>query len=253
MPPVPDNASDENVKENILTEMFPVGELTAPLERLGFEVAEITSEGNNAYRLRMGCADEDLTATRLRQLLVRAVEQIPPAYGVRWCATSFPEANIDGQQVSAVIAASPVRTLRVLNIDDLERDFRNRAAHLFSPDAKQWLVTVAKNYLLNVDGRLDETDKQENFAHYHRDWEKLPLDGVPEVLLGWIEEALHDCKPVFVYDPVQPTRRAFWTRKIQRIVNWFNSKPPPVIDWQALSFQAALRGADDWYQENGLR
>ncbi|MCL4787033.1 MAG: hypothetical protein KJ070_09620 [Verrucomicrobia bacterium] len=142
--------------------------------------------------------------------------------------------------------------LQVLNLSDLERQFHNRAAHLYSPDAQAWLTTVPKNYLLNVDGNLDETDKGENFTQYDRDWERHALDGVPEVLPDWVEEAMGRGEPVFVYDPIQPTRRAFWTRKIQRIVNWFNSKPPPEIDWQTLSFQTALRRADEWYQGKGL-
>ena len=147
---------------------------------------------------------------------------------------------------------SQFMALQVLNIGDLERELRKRAAHLYSPEAKDWLRTIPKNYLLNVDGRLDETDKQENFTQYHRRWKRLPLDGVPEVLPDWVEQALQRGEQVFVYDPVQPTRRAFWSRKIQWIVNWFNSKPPPEIDWNTLSFETALERADAWYQEKGL-
>ncbi len=137
-------------------------------------------------------------------------------------------------------------TIRVLNLSDLERQFRNRAAHLYSPDAQAWLTTVPKYYLLNVDGTLDETDKRENFIQYHRGWKRHALDGVPEVLPDWVEEALKRGEPVYAYDPVQPTRRTFWSRKVQRIVNWFNSKPPE-IDWKTLSFETALRRADAWY------
>jgi hypothetical protein len=90
------------------------------------------------------------------------------------------------QSTAGVQAASrnppDFMTLKVLNIADLERELRNRAAHLYSPEAQEWLKTVPKNHLLNVDGRLDETDKQENFAQYHREWERHELDGVPEVL-----------------------------------------------------------------------
>lgn len=142
--------------------------------------------------------------------------------------------------------------LKVLNLGDLERELRNRAARLFSPEAQEWLKTVPKNYLLNVDGSLNETDKQENFAQYHREWERHALDGVPEALSDWVEQALQRGETVFVYDPVQPMRRQFWKRKIERIVNWFNSSQRPVIDWGALSFEAALKSADEWYREQGL-
>ena len=142
--------------------------------------------------------------------------------------------------------------LQILNLSDLEREFRNRAAHLYNPDAQAWLTTIPKDYLLDTDGKLAETDKQENFARYHRKWKRLPMDGVPEVLPDWVEEALKRREAVYVYDPVQPTRRAFWSRKIRHIVNWFNSKPPPEIDWKTLSFETALHRVDTWYQEKGL-
>jgi len=135
-------------------------------------------------------------------------------------------------------------TLKVLNLGDLERELSKRAAHLNSPEAKEWLVTIPKNYLLNVDGRLDEMDRQENFAQYHRQWKRHALDGVPEVLPEWVEQALQRGETVFVYDPVQPMRRAFWT-KIQRIVNWFNSSRSPDLDWSSLSFATALERADE--------
>jgi len=142
--------------------------------------------------------------------------------------------------------------LQVSNICDLERALRNRAAHLTVDDANRWLVTVPRNYLLNVAGDLDDADMRENFKQYHRGWERHALDGVPEVLPGWVEEALRNGQAVFVYNPVQPTGRAFWNKKIEWIVNWFNSRPPPEIDWNNLSFAEALRRAGEWYQENGL-
>lgn len=134
-------------------------------------------------------------------------------------------------------------TLKVLNLGDLERELSKRAAHLFSPQAQEWLKTVPRDYLLNVDGRLDETDRQENFAQYHREWERHALDGVPEVLPEWVEQALQRGETVFVYDPVQPMRRAFWKNKIQRIVNWLNASPSPDLDWSSLSFETALEKA----------
>ena len=143
--------------------------------------------------------------------------------------------------------------LQLINLDDLEREFCNRAAHLMTPPAKQWLVTVPKDYLLNVNGDLDETDMRENFAQYNREWKRLYLDGVPDVLPEWVETAVQQGSPVFVFDAVETRRHAFWERKIQHIVNWFNSKPTPKIDWNTLTFEDALRRANDWYRQNGLR
>lgn len=142
--------------------------------------------------------------------------------------------------------------IQTLNMEDLKREFRNTAAYVELPAAKLWVITVAREYLLNFEGNLDDVDREQNFKLYTRDWRKLPLDGVPDVLPPWVEAALSKHQPVYVFDPIQPRERAFWGKKIEKIVNWFNSQPPPEINWPELTFGEALRRAGGWYREKGL-
>lgn len=76
--------------------------------------------------------------------------------------------------------------LSILNIGDLERALRNRAAHLHSREAQDWLKAVPKNYLRDVDGGLDETDKHENLKPFTGNGNATRWMGCPQYcLIGW--------------------------------------------------------------------
>ena len=53
----------------------------------------------------------------------------------------------------------------LLNPDDLDRELKKIAAHVTHPAAQAWIITVAKEHILNLDG----ADRDENFVRYDPD------------------------------------------------------------------------------------
>lgn len=125
--------------------------------------------------------------------------------------------------------------LLVLNPEDLDRELRNIAAHATHPAAQRWIMTVAKEHILNLDG----ADRDENFVRYDPEllrpgrYDGMPdpstlpawmiaslcrgdrltvsdpaaIQGPPFILPPWAEEALRRGKILWLFDPVQVRRR----------------------------------------------
>ena len=140
--------------------------------------------------------------------------------------------------------------MQILNIADLDRELNQLKARLISPEAKQWLATVPKIYLRS--NCISQIDFQENYALYNNEGTRRDdLDGVPDTLPNWVEEQLSQGVPIYVFDPIQTGRRQFW-KQLECVVNWFNSRPRPEIDWNMLTHADALSRAQQFYQQNGL-
>ncbi len=169
--------------------------------------------------------------------------------------------------------------LLVLNPEDLDRELKKVAAYATDPEAGEWIMTVAKEHILNLDG----VDRDENFVRYDPDqlcpgrYDGMPdparlpafmiadlcrgvkitvsdpaaTQGTPFVMPPWAGEALREGKVLWLFDSVQVRRRTLW-KTIERILDWFNSEPPPKINWDDLPFPEALRQANDWHRANGL-
>ena len=142
--------------------------------------------------------------------------------------------------------------LQVLNIGDLEREFRNRAARLYTPEAKEWLMTIPKNYLLNVDGSLDETDKRENLP-------STTVAGSGSLWTGCRKFCrIGSSKPCnarsqFLSTIRSTTATCILEPKSRTDCELVQQQTGPEIDWNTLSFETALWRAGEWYQANGLR
>jgi hypothetical protein len=162
--------------------------------------------------------------------------------------------------------------LLIINPDDLDRELEKIAAYANSTEAQQWLKTVAKNYLMNLDG----ADRDENFVRYNPEflragrYEGMPdpstlpawliaslcrgdritvsdpaaIQSTPFVMPPWAAEALREGKQLWLFDSAQVRRRRVW-KTIERILDWFNSAAPADLDYAGLSFEEAERRADE--------
>jgi hypothetical protein len=121
--------------------------------------------------------------------------------------------------------------LNVLNLPDIERELRNIAARTIYTPVRTWFSTVARNYVLNLDGK-EEADTE--YAVYQV---KRPKGGVytdmpdKDTLPGWAREALENKLPIHFFDPAQPRRRTLW-KDIETIADWFNTwaKDDPALE-----------------------
>src|SRR5262245_54256600 len=98
----------------------------------------------------------------------------------------------------------------VLNLEHIERELRNLAARAVTPQAKKWLQTVARNYIVNLEG--GEAD-----AEYEPYTTKRPKKGIhtdmpePEKLPDWAKRTIGDKSgEIHFFNPAQPRRRALW-------------------------------------------
>jgi hypothetical protein len=172
-------------------------------------------------------------------------------------------------------------SLLVLNPDDIDRELKKVAANATLPAAQAWLMTVAKDHLMNLDG----ADRDENFVRYDSEllrpgrYEGMPdpstlpasmivdlcrgvkitvsdpaaIHSTPLVLPPWAEEALREGRQLWLFDSVPArTRSSNLWKELNGILNWFNSEPQPKINWGEFSFPEALRRANDWHREKGL-
>lgn len=140
--------------------------------------------------------------------------------------------------------------LNVLNIEHIERELRNLAARAVHPQAKRWLQTVARNYIINLEGQEAESEYQVYSS-------KRPKKGIhtdmpePEKLPDWAKRAVGGKNPVHFFDPAQPRRRQFW-QDLETIVDWFNTFPandPHLNRLDRVSFGAAREQAKAWRTE----
>ena len=133
----------------------------------------------------------------------------------------------------------------VVNIKRLKNELRNNAAHVSNPAGQLWLMTVPKEYLLNLGDDPDAADMVQNFDVFTRDREKQPLEDVPKPLPAWAEKALQTGYPIYVFWPPQLNRVPVW-KKIDKIAAWFESAAPADLNYAVLSFVEAAQKAEEW-------
>ena len=162
--------------------------------------------------------------------------------------------------------------LLVLNLGDLDRELKKVAAYATHPAAQAWIMTVAKEHILNLDG----ADRDENFVRYDPEllrpnrYDGMPnpstlpaamiadlcrgvkitvsdpaaIQSTPFVVPPWAEEALREGRELWLFDSVQVRRRGVW-KTIQRILDWFNSAAPADLNLTGVSFEDAARRANE--------
>ena len=160
----------------------------------------------------------------------------------------------------------------LLNPEDIDRELNKVAAYATHLAARTWIMMVAKEHILNLDG----ADRDENFVRYDSellrpgrydgmpDVSKLPasmiadlcrgvkitvsdpaaIQSTPFVMPPWANEALREGKQLWLFDSVQVRRRRVW-KTIERILEWFNSAAPADLDFEGLSFEEGVRRASE--------
>ncbi len=125
--------------------------------------------------------------------------------------------------------------MNVLNVQDIERELEKVAAYAIHAAAQSWFLTVARNYLLNLDGE----QKRENYTVLA----ELSY-GIPE----WANTAIANGKEVCVFDSRQVRRRLEW-KAIYDIVDWFNSlnaADPRLNRLTRIDFETAAKASREW-------
>jgi hypothetical protein len=138
--------------------------------------------------------------------------------------------------------------LLVVNIGRLNQELRNNAAHVSNPAGQFWLMTISKEYLLNLGDSPEEADLVQNFDLFTRDRKKQPMEDVPEPLPAWAKKALQTGYPIYVFWPPKTERVLVW-KKIDKIAMWFENTAP--ADYIGLSFTEAAQRAEKWARETG--
>lgn len=134
--------------------------------------------------------------------------------------------------------------MNVLNVPDVERELTRVASHAIHPAAKQWILSVPRNYLLS---KLDEKDLLSNFRTYNPAKPGLDMP-TRQQLPDWALEALRRGETIQWFDPIQVRRRPFWAM-LEHIVNWFNSWPATDTRLPRLTrinFRTACAAANTW-------
>jgi len=124
--------------------------------------------------------------------------------------------------------------MNVLNVADVEREFRRCASYARHQAAREWVVSVARNYFL---GHLSAKDCQSNFVVYDPLIKRhaLHVEMPPaQRLSAWAKEALGRGETLHWFDPVQVRRRNFW-QAVEQIVHWFNNWPADDRRWHRLT------------------
>jgi PcfJ-like protein len=141
--------------------------------------------------------------------------------------------------------------VNVLNVETVEKELFKFAAHAIHPAACNWVMTVARNYVL---GKLSEKDMEMNYRVYTSQRPKggihtdMPLLGK---LPRWAREALRNGEVLHFFDAVQVCRRPLF-QTLDTIVTWFNSWPAEDTRLRRLDridFQTAAGGAALWMQD----
>jgi hypothetical protein len=140
--------------------------------------------------------------------------------------------------------------LNVLNLQEIERELKNFATRSIHPQVKRWIMSVAKNYIINLEG--DEMESE-----YEIYTPKRPKKGIhtdmpePETLPPWAQNAVKSKSAVHFFNPAQPRRRAFW-QHLETIVDWFNNwqaDDPSLNRIDRISFNSARAQALEWREE----
>jgi hypothetical protein len=140
--------------------------------------------------------------------------------------------------------------LNVLNITEIERELRNIAARAIHPATKRWFDTVARNFVLNLNG----TEADSEYQPYTT---KRPKKGVhtdmpePEKLPEWAKKALESKTDIHFFNPAQPRRRQLW-QDLETIADWFNTwkaDDPALGRIDRVNFPEARQQARAWRDE----
>jgi hypothetical protein len=140
--------------------------------------------------------------------------------------------------------------LNVLNTHEIERELRNIAVRTIRPETRRWFDTVARNYILNLNG--SEADSE-----YQAYTTKRPKKGIhtdmpePEKLPDWAKRAVEEKKTIHFFNAVQPRRRQLWI-DLEIIADWFNTwaKDDPALGRiDRVNFPEARAQAKAWRDE----
>lgn len=136
--------------------------------------------------------------------------------------------------------------MNVLNVPDVERELNRVASHAIHPTARQWVLSVPRNYMLS---KPDEKDLAANFRVYNPNKPGLDMPP-PKRLPDWASLALAQGETLYWFDPIQVRRRPFW-QMLEHIVNWFNSWSPtdtrlPLARLTRINFSTAATAANLW-------
>lgn len=139
--------------------------------------------------------------------------------------------------------------LNVLNIEAIKRELRHYAARAIHPQTKQWLNSVAYNYIVNLEGE----EAKAEFQNYTAKRPKNVHSELPDhaSLPPWAQQSVAAKKKIHVFDVVQPTRRQLW-KKVEVIVDWFNTMPATdarIRRSDRISFQSAASEAQTWREQ----
>lgn len=136
--------------------------------------------------------------------------------------------------------------LNVLNVQDIERQLRNIGARSVHAQVKRWLLTVARNYILNMEAGSAATEFEPVTGRGPR---KGQRSDIPSQLPDWVNRDLSQKRTVHFFQKAQPRRRQLW-KDIELVVDWFNTldKADPVLNRiDRISFDQAKEQANRWW------
>lgn len=160
--------------------------------------------------------------------------------------------NVDNmltkQQPRSETVVNLLLELNVLNLAEVERQLRIIASRAIFPQAEKWVMTVARNYIVNLSG-------DEAAANYEPYTGKKPRKGLStdlpslEQTPDWVRQSLEQSREIHFFDPVQVRRRTLW-KAVENIVDWFNANwtadDPRLRRLDRMSFQEAVKQASAW-------
>lgn len=130
--------------------------------------------------------------------------------------------------------------MNVLNIQDIEREIGNVARRSRFPEVKAWLLTTARNYVIN----LDADKAAQEFS--------LLNAGTAVELPEWAQKDIQANRAVHVFNSMQPRRRPLW-KTMETVVDWFNSTwdedNPELKRLNRKSYESAAETALKWQAE----
>jgi hypothetical protein len=140
--------------------------------------------------------------------------------------------------------------LNVLNLDEIERELKNISARSVHSQAKTWLLSVARNYVINLEG--DEMESEYDVYSTKRPKKGIYTDmPEPDEIPPWAKSAVQSKNQIHFFNPAQPRRRAFW-QTLENIVDWFNTWPhtdPRLNRIDRISFDQVKVAATAWRKE----
>jgi hypothetical protein len=139
--------------------------------------------------------------------------------------------------------------LNVLNLQNIERELKKLAARAIHPQVKNWVMTVARNYIVN----LTDSEVESEYEVYTPKRKKGVYSDMPEPdqLPSWAQAAIGRGDDLHFFNPAQPRRRQLW-QTVENIVDWFNTFPkddPAINRLDRISFKQAQGQANTWRKE----